>query len=570
MKTIKFFLILIIASGFFLNARVVFADETGGGVPLPEGCAPPANFTHVGCCVSDLPSCDDYKNSSNCGSSGDKFYAGEYCLNRPAQCAQYCSTDCGQGKCDQNRPAAAAPTTIPCGTNTTCTKTDKECPTGNDSECAPYVLLQGGIGKCSSKLCYLDPLNYAKQQSSPGTTDLVKDLQIAKPILEIDIPGLTFSDPSKNVDAEGYLHLPWISEYMGAIYKFALGIVTVVAVIMIMIQGVRIITSGGGEGKITGYKKIFQAVIGLVIAWGSYAILYNINPALVTFDTLKVLYIQPVDWPADQEKQMSDTQKGPPATQAGKEIATLLNGQGFSSTGCDPDTANAAAEVLDKAGVCVGPNHCVWTASGFLSNLGCGDVMALNSLSFIKQALQKGWVIQIITNQNRNNLPVGFLFTEGADHGGVSLGNGNQFQSGGGGWSGAGGPGDPAFIKKHPEAANCPQSNDATMSDPSLCSMCSKISAEAPGTGRFPGNNNQSWRKAKISGWRYIVLPPSQLGNFPGGVVNNPIHAQLLGNGGVVRAADVLIDKAVCDDTQNATGWKGGVKSQNDKWCKAL
>jgi len=44
----------------------------------------------------------------------------------------------------------------------------------------------------------------------------------------------------------------------------------------------------------SGYKRIGQIAIGLVILWGSYAIMYNINPELVNFKALKVKYIEPI------------------------------------------------------------------------------------------------------------------------------------------------------------------------------------------------------------------------------------------------------------------------------------
>lgn len=142
-------------------------------------------------------------------------------------------------------------------------------------------------------LIILGGLIWANNASAVETTNVTNDLQISKPVIEVNIPQLTFSDVEKNIDSEGYLHLPWIGEYIAAVYKFGLAIISIIAVVMIIIQGLRIITSGGGENKNAGYKKILQAVIGLFIAWGSYAILYTVNPALVEFKALKVQYIEP-------------------------------------------------------------------------------------------------------------------------------------------------------------------------------------------------------------------------------------------------------------------------------------
>jgi len=122
---------------------------------------------------------------------------------------------------------------------------------------------------------------------------LLEEVKTFKPGLEIRLPGLAFSDLAKTVDSEGFLHIPWIGEFLKAIYNFGLAIVSIVAVVMIIMQGAKIIVSGG-ESKVEGYKKIGQIVVGLFIVWGSYAILYTINPALVEFKALRVKYIEPI------------------------------------------------------------------------------------------------------------------------------------------------------------------------------------------------------------------------------------------------------------------------------------
>lgn len=123
------------------------------------------------------------------------------------------------------------------------------------------------------------------------TVDLNK-----KPILEVNIPGLNFSDVRSSTDDTGtYFYIAWIPELISGLYKFLLAIVSIVAAVVIIIQGLRVITSGGGEGQTTAYKKILQSVIGLFIAWGSYAILYNVNPALVQFNALRVKVVERIE-----------------------------------------------------------------------------------------------------------------------------------------------------------------------------------------------------------------------------------------------------------------------------------
>ncbi|OGH87528.1 MAG: hypothetical protein A3J93_03300 [Candidatus Magasanikbacteria bacterium RIFOXYC2_FULL_42_28] len=134
--------------------------------------------------------------------------------------------------------------------------------------------------------------------------------------LAIRIPGLNFSNLSGMVDGDGYMYIPWLGEYIKAIYNYALGIISIVAVIMIILQGARIITSGGGEGKTEGLKKIGHVVIGLVIAWSSYAILYTINPALTEFKPLKLMYVRPIEL---------DTEGEPDTTPASAQNLTVIS-----------------------------------------------------------------------------------------------------------------------------------------------------------------------------------------------------------------------------------------------------
>lgn len=143
---------------------------------------------------------------------------------------------------------------------------------------------------------------------APQTTDIVKDLKISKPILEINLPQLKFTDVSNTLyvaeDGTGYFYFPYIGEYMSAVYKIGMMVVSIIGVIMIIVVGVKI-TVLGGEERVAGFKKIGQVIIGLFIAWGSYGILYNINPDLVNFKALKVEYIQRQELAADYDAASS-------------------------------------------------------------------------------------------------------------------------------------------------------------------------------------------------------------------------------------------------------------------------
>jgi hypothetical protein len=143
--------------------------------------------------------------------------------------------------------------------------------------------------------CFLTGNALQKYNETPSLLGYKLTTELKPPTLNFRILDLTFADISKSIDSEGYLHIPWLGQYITAVYKFALGVVSIVAVIMLILQGLTVLMSGGGEEKMAAYKKIAQIMIGLVIAWSSYAILYNINPNLVEFKAFKVKFIAEKD-----------------------------------------------------------------------------------------------------------------------------------------------------------------------------------------------------------------------------------------------------------------------------------
>lgn len=73
-----------------------------------------------------------------------------------------------------------------------------------------------------------------------------------------------------------------LANYIPLIYNYLVSIVSIVAVIMIMVGGLRYLTAGGNPSAITSAKEtIIGAVIGLFLTFGSYLLLQTINPALV-------------------------------------------------------------------------------------------------------------------------------------------------------------------------------------------------------------------------------------------------------------------------------------------------
>lgn len=86
-------------------------------------------------------------------------------------------------------------------------------------------------------------------------------------------------DPSDTNALGGYINL---------IIKLIIGIAAVMAVVMIVIGGMQYMTSELISGKEEGKERIEHALLGLLIALGSYALLNTINPNLLSTDLSSV------------------------------------------------------------------------------------------------------------------------------------------------------------------------------------------------------------------------------------------------------------------------------------------
>lgn len=116
-------------------------------------------------------------------------------------------------------------------------------------------------------------------------------------VLQIPIPNLQFSNILNNVrSVDGttdVVSIPWIGEYIAAIYRWSIPVGAVLAVIMIMIGGILWLTSAGAERLSTAKTWITNAVIGLLLLVCSYVILNIINPDLVNLTQLSIRITRP-------------------------------------------------------------------------------------------------------------------------------------------------------------------------------------------------------------------------------------------------------------------------------------
>lgn len=126
---------------------------------------------------------------------------------------------------------------------------------------------------------------------------------ISNPKLSVSIPGfakfrsitcsITIDEQNKQVQE---CKIPWLADYINALYKYGISALMILAVIVIMIAGVIWITSGGDSKKIADAKSwIGGSLLGVLIAVSAFMILNIVNPALTTLSPLKIKTIQKKD-----------------------------------------------------------------------------------------------------------------------------------------------------------------------------------------------------------------------------------------------------------------------------------
>ncbi len=115
------------------------------------------------------------------------------------------------------------------------------------------------------------------------------------PELQIDISGDDFYYECEKNDDRWTCSIPWIAQYIVAIYKYAIGIVGILATVVMMVGGIIWLTAGGNATRVGEAKSwISASLTGLVIALSSYLILYQINPELVNLKPIKVTVVKKI------------------------------------------------------------------------------------------------------------------------------------------------------------------------------------------------------------------------------------------------------------------------------------
>jgi len=206
-----------------------------------------------------------------------------------------------------------------------------------------------------------------KKYGSPGVLDAITDAegsvqvfhneisQIMKtPQPKITIPGLNFSEIdveqmiTKDARGDTWLNIPFLGEYLSIVYRYSVIAISVLAIIAIIDAGIVWTMRGSNpEGRQSAQKKLVLAFTGLIIASISYALLYTINPDLVNFRSLKVLYVKEegIIHDLSEDSETYDDIKPPPCR--GPNNPSIFAGFGVDKTG-PMDTYACGTRSMDK------------------------------------------------------------------------------------------------------------------------------------------------------------------------------------------------------------------------------
>ncbi len=115
------------------------------------------------------------------------------------------------------------------------------------------------------------------------------------PNLSVNIPGLIkFTQPDFCPGTnDTKICISWIGQYIGALVNYLTTIVGIIAVITMMIGGVRWLTAAGNSAAINDAKSwVLNSLAGLALTLCAYILLATISPNLVQFGPLQVTWLQ--------------------------------------------------------------------------------------------------------------------------------------------------------------------------------------------------------------------------------------------------------------------------------------
>ncbi len=187
------------------------------------------------------------------------------------------------------------------------------------------------------------------------------------PVLAVSIPGMgKFSDVTCD-ETDPDCGIPWIGEYIKAIYNYGLIVIGIISVIVMMIGGVMRITSGGNKEQIgRGNNFIKSSFLGITLAVCSYLILFLVNPNLTILKPIDIKYVAEKDIPEGEPIDIAVFENSPQASNFSLDQSSWQEIPKSPGV-CMNSGARAAPQFIEKlkvAGACLNAKNSSWCISG--------------------------------------------------------------------------------------------------------------------------------------------------------------------------------------------------------------
>ncbi len=208
------------------------------------------------------------------------------------------------------------------------------------------------------------PETFGASASGPTVTNMAP---VVAPNLGVKIPGLSFSSNLPVVG--GRMQIPYLADYIGAVYKYLVGISVIAAALMMIFGGFKYILGSTFTTISSGKKSITDALMGLLLILGSYTLLNALNPVLLKPGVLDVYVVTPEDTqisviPISDFGKLLSAGSGPQGAPAGPSVelkpgGTLVNGEcTFQLNQAAIPTADSIFECAVKVSKSIGINPC--------------------------------------------------------------------------------------------------------------------------------------------------------------------------------------------------------------------
>lgn len=164
------------------------------------------------------------------------------------------------------------------------------CSPLNDTQCKAIV--SGGSGVCPTA-----PQDVAsfKAPLTVGAVDTIVEFLPVVPQQNVKIPGLTYG-MELGAKQEGFIQkvqLPFLGQFISALYKYMMGATMVAAAVMIIYGGFLYILGQSMASVSRGKSVIFDAIIGLVLMLSAYMLLNIVNPQTTALKPLGLERVKP-------------------------------------------------------------------------------------------------------------------------------------------------------------------------------------------------------------------------------------------------------------------------------------